>query len=346
MTMAQPPLALLPWPLRAGTIGPGEADSLTTVSFSTEDLAEPDRVAMWCDHYARIAMKVEIEPSADGPFHACVLSRILPGLHLMSGSLSAARVSRSRDGIADGNDDLALIINRSGNATVSARGRELPLAQGDAVLTSSGEMTVFDRWSPGESISLRVPRPVLASLIGDLDDAVMRPVQGQSEILKLLTGYAHSLIEENGLAAPGLRYVAVSHIHDLVALALGPRQCAMRAVGREGLRAARLRAAKAHVVRNSTRHDVSVGAVAVHLGVTTRYLQRLFEADGLTFSAFLLNQRLTNAYRMLCDVRYADQPVSTIAYDVGFSDLSYFNRSFRYRYNATPTDVRERRIEP
>ena len=30
-----------------------------------------------------------------------------------------------------------------------------------------------------------------------------------------------------------------------------------------------------------------------------------------------------------------------IAYDVGFGDLSYFNRVFRRRYGATPSDIRQ-----
>ena len=37
---------------------------------------------------------------------------------------------------------------------------------------------------------------------------------------------------------------------------------------------------------------------------------------------------------------FAERPVSSIAYDVGFGDLSYFNRSFRRAYGATPSDVR------
>jgi AraC-like DNA-binding protein len=32
--------------------------------------------------------------------------------------------------------------------------------------------------------------------------------------------------------------------------------------------------------------------------------------------------------------------ISSIAYDVGFGDLSYFNRVFRRQYNATPSDIR------
>jgi len=37
------------------------------------------------------------------------------------------------------------------------------------------------------------------------------------------------------------------------------------------------------------------------------------------------------------------QSISSIAYDVGFGDLSYFNRAFRRRYDATPSDIRNRR---
>ena len=33
-------------------------------------------------------------------------------------------------------------------------------------------------------------------------------------------------------------------------------------------------------------------------------------------------------------------PISQIAYNVGFNDLSYFNRTFRRRYGVRPTDLR------
>jgi AraC-like DNA-binding protein len=34
--------------------------------------------------------------------------------------------------------------------------------------------------------------------------------------------------------------------------------------------------------------------------------------------------------------------VSSIAFDVGFGDLSYFNRTFKKRFGATPREVRAR----
>jgi AraC-like DNA-binding protein len=40
------------------------------------------------------------------------------------------------------------------------------------------------------------------------------------------------------------------------------------------------------------------------------------------------------------DPRHAKRAVSSIAFEVGFGDLSYFNRSFRRCYGATPSEVR------
>ncbi len=80
--------------------------------------------------------------------------------------------------------------------------------------------------------------------------------------------------------------------------------------------------------------------LAARHGVTPRYVQALFEDDGTTFSHFLVGERLARAHRMLCNPLQATNSISAIAYAAGFSDLSYFNRAFRRRYGATPSDVR------
>jgi AraC-like DNA-binding protein len=320
---------------RGGEICRKGTDDLATVSFSTEGIPEADRVARWLDRHLSL---VQIEPAPDHPFDAREVSRTLPMLHLMSLTLSASRIKRTR--VIEGNDEVVLFVNRTGRATVSARGREAPLAVGDGVLISCNDAMTCDRLSCGESLSIRVPRSVLSSVVG-IEEAIMRPIPRHSETLKLLTYYAGTLIDGNALAASSLRNAAVNHLHDLIALTLGATRDTAEAASAGGLRAVRLRAAKAHVVENSSRHDLSIGVIAVHLGVTPRYLQRLFEADGTTFSAFLLSQRLARAYRMLCDLQFYSRPIGVIAYDVGFGDLSYFNRCFRRRYGVTPTDIKE-----
>jgi AraC-like DNA-binding protein len=44
---------------------------------------------------------------------------------------------------------------------------------------------------------------------------------------------------------------------------------------------------------------------------------------------------------MLRDPCLGGYSISSVAYDVGFGDLSYFNRALRRRYGATPSEIRQ-----
>jgi AraC-like DNA-binding protein len=309
--------------------------------FSTAELPCQHRVAMWREHYGRVVLRVEIEPVETSAFDASLTTRAMPGLRLLLGKMSATRFARTRQLIADGNDDLALVINRRGALTTSARGSEVFVHEGDALLTSSGEITTFDRHSRGSFFSLRVPRAVLSSLVIDVDDAVMQRIPRHTEALKLLTSYTNLLLDEDAVSELALCRLTVAHIHDLIALTLGARRDAAEVARTRGMPAARLKVAKAYIVDNCDRQDLSIGTVAAQLGMTPRSLQRLFESEGATFSSFLLHQRLARARRMLIEPQFAERSIGAIAYDVGFGDLSYFNRCFRQRYGATPRDIRE-----
>ena len=74
--------------------------------------------------------------------------------------------------------------------------------------------------------------------------------------------------------------------------------------------------------------------------LAVRYVQRLFEAEGTTFTEFVLARRLERAHRLLTDPRCTDRPVSMIAFEVGFGHVPYFNEAFRRRFGASPSDVR------
>ena len=64
------------------------------------------------------------------------------------------------------------------------------------------------------------------------------------------------------------------------------------------------------------------------------------EEEGTTFSQYVLGQRLMRAHRILTDPRFVDRSITSVAFDVGFGDLSYFNRAFRRCYGGTPSEVR------
>src|SRR5262249_8084135 len=191
--------------------------------------------------------------------------------------------------------------------------------------------------------TLRVPRATLEKTVVRIDDALMRTIPGDRGALGLLENYASWLLKAAPSLDQRLLNLSVQHVQDLLALTIGPVADFAETVGMRGLKAARLKLAKSFIIAHSHRRDISISAVASSLNVTPRYVQRLFEAEGTTFSEFLVGQRLSRAHRLLCDPNANQIAISTIAYDVGFGDLSYFNRRFRRQYGHTPRDVRGER---
>ena len=98
---------------------------------------------------------------------------------------------------------------------------------------------------------------------------------------------------------------------------------------------------RADVMAALGRNDLCLSEIATRSGLSPRQAQRLFEQAGTTFTEFVLEQRLLQARKLLSDPRARTRKISDIAHSSGFSDLSYFNRAFRKRFGATPSELRE-----
>ena len=70
------------------------------------------------------------------------------------------------------------------------------------------------------------------------------------------------------------------------------------------------------------------------------HFMRFFKKyTGKTCIQFIKNYRLEKAYNLL---KNTDLPVTQISFDVGFSNVSYFIRSFKEKYKVTPKELRLR----
>ena len=78
--------------------------------------------------------------------------------------------------------------------------------------------------------------------------------------------------------------------------------------------------------------------IAAQIGVTTRHLQRLFQAHtGASPGRFYMNLRLRKARLLLQQTR---MPVLDVAVAVGFTSHSHFSKRYRERYGVTPVKHR------
>jgi AraC-like DNA-binding protein len=315
-------------------------DEFAPFRFSTEEFPAGDRVGMLRNVLRQRFSGIEIEPLPDRPFQIEASFRGLPGLGMLSVYSLAAHARRSREHVADGHDSFWLAIVSSGACIIRQGGAKIVLEHGDATLLSAAEPASVICPAMSHSVIVSIPTSSLVPLVADIDKAVMRLIPRSTEALKLLTVYLGFFKREVASGTPDLRSHATNHIHDLVALALGATSEAGDMAQDRSVPAARMRALKADVIDNLGRPDLSIDVAAARHGITPRHVRRLFEAEGTTFSAFVLAQRLTRTHQMLSDPRLSERTISAIAFENGFGDLSYFNRTFRRAYGTAPTDVR------
>ena len=237
-------------------------------------------------------------------------------------------------------DDLWLNITLAGQRAVWHCGREVVFGDGEALL-STGSQVSRNAFSDTRFISFRVPFKPIAALVPDVEDHLCRPIRRDVEALRLLAGYGAALMEDTQTcSSPDMQRLVTAHVYDLIALALGAGREAAQLAAARGGQAARLRAIKADIEDNLERADLSPATLAARHRVPLRYLQRLFEAEGVTCTEYVLKRRLARAHQLLREPQSFGQRISAVAFAAGFSHLSRFNRAFRLRFGQTPSDVR------
>ena len=312
---------------------------IAVARFSTDDFAPRQRFAAWREVLGRSLLNVEVEPTTSDPFHANATMRALPGVKILSGSTSGVIYRRPQGQVQD--DDLVFSFGATRGSHAQQRKRQASAAEdGDALLMLGAEWSMVARASAGSLCALRVPRSAIAASVRNVEDLYCQRIAGNVPSLQLLRRYLTVLDNFEQIATLELQQSAANHIIDLVALTLGATRDAAQVAEGRGLRAARLQSIRKYVLANLNDDRLSVHAVAGRHAVTPRYVQRLFEETGTTFTEYVLDQRLTRAHRLLTDARLAGRTLTAIAFEVGFSDLSYFNRAFRRRFGATPSGVR------
>lgn len=92
-------------------------------------------------------------------------------------------------------------------------------------------------------------------------------------------------------------------------------------------------------IRANYNQSISLNDLASQLYLSVGYLSRFFKKNyGMNFAAYLANVRL---YHAVDDLLYTEQPVTRIAYDNGFSNVTVFNKAFKAAYGETPSAFRK-----
>ncbi|MAZ15902.1 MAG: hypothetical protein CL535_06160 [Ahrensia sp.] len=324
---------------------PGETPPLSG-AISSSVFPEHNRLNSWREHFGEQFLRLQIDPLDDEPFRYDASFTMMQGLHVSRGSVSAIRCTRTRDLIDDSNDDMVILIPQRGMMRVMEGGKEMTIGSGDALVRRSSEVGQTLS-TGGEYLTMSVPHSALAGQVLDIDRLGFAIVPEGNTALGLLASYLNAIlasnIRENG-QGPDLAasILAARHVHELTGLVLDSSRdnwYRLDTVG-SGIQEARMAAIRSEIERHAGDPDFSINDVARRQGVSPGYIRKLLAARGERFTDTLRAARLDLACRMLRDHRHQQSRILEIAYHCGFSDISYFNRSFRQRFGMTPGDAR------
>ncbi|MBE1207904.1 helix-turn-helix transcriptional regulator [Aminobacter carboxidus] len=305
---------------------------------STYDVPPRDRLAYLHDFVARHVAGLRFRPEDADSFAFNLSAYFLDGRTTVgTACYSAVLGERPKDLLAaDGRQDYLMTIHTSDYEVAMEGKSPLLIKAGDITLVNEASAMAFALPATLlKVVSFEEAR--LAALAPRVRMGALHHISASAAGVGLLSGYADLLRTTAPDGEAGCR-LAGSHLYDLAALVIHGGSADTAEQARPSLGAARLELVKAEMLRKLTDPELSVGAIARRQGITPRYIQRLFEQEGLTFSEFLRDARLDLARKSL------DAPgaatVSAIAFDAGFNDLSHFNRVFRQRFGATPTEIK------
>lgn len=318
---------------------------MTKAIFSSNDmppgLSEKAKFSQWQEIHNAQIWSVDYS-TGSLPFFASIEAVAVGSLTVgkMSGTIRQA-TRQSRHVAADGNDAYLLLINKGATPLVGSQaGREYGIGRGDGALVSAAEplsMVGADEnlWS-----NIVIPREILAASFDHVDDLLSYRIDAGNEALLLLGRYCRTLDSLPPLSSPAVIDHVSETILDLVGLATGARGERRELASQRGLREARLRAILAKIEGGFADPAISARGIGAELGLSERYVQDILERSGMSLTERVLELRLQKAIAMLSDTRCTGMRVSDIALAAGFSDISYFNRSFRRRFGVPPTHVR------
>lgn len=310
---------------------------------STEAVPRPQRLAYWTDMICNIYVQLGCDPVRSkmaGNFEGSIQQHTLPSLDVSVVRSGAQSVMRTPGHIARSSDDYFLVgIQTRGRGVVRQDGRDALLSVGDFALYDSTRpyQLLFD--DAFEQIVLKLPGERLRSELRHTEALTATAVSGREGAGHLLINMLGTLREDIGTLQPASALAVANGVVNILVAGLQTLPAA-NALGPGKLQAFHLARIKRRVEEQLGNPALSVGSLAVELGLSASQIHRVFRSEPLTPAQYIWERRLEACSRDLREPCLAGRTVSEIAFGRGFNDAAHFSRAFRERFGCSPREWR------
>lgn len=305
--------------------------------YNTDTIRYADRPDYWREAVSRTF--VPLDSTFSGEERSGQITSAMRGsLRISEIACSAQQVVRARRGADNYNNDVMLLsIVSAGSTCVQQAGKEAVIGPGALGFYDTRFPYALHLNGAARQHVVQIPISQLRRKLGYTDPLLARTFGERHPMTPFLCRLVETLMHANTLSTEQTAVITQQFIDLLtviIAEAFSTTACASRHA--EGL----LLAIKAKIDQRLADPTLSSHDLAASLHISTRYLNMLLSKEGESFGRYLLKQRLTKAAESLRSPYHTATPISQIAWQSGFNDMSYFSRTFKTHYQCSPSDYR------
>jgi AraC-like DNA-binding protein len=300
-----------------------------------------ERLDFWAESSCNAYVPLQVRSAERTSFWARMWADALGPLSVFRITTAPNTMIRTSRAVAAGDPeclDLSVIVR--GRLNSAQDGRNSVARSGDLISKETSRPAVLRAEEPFESVVVRVPWSLLGS---DADEIGSRtavtisgrdgPARAAAQLLRqLATSLEHDAIPDDDVPA-----IVESVVATIRGLYVGDGSAEPRRVRS---RAEILLAVESYIEANLGDPALGPERIARASFISTRYLHKLFEAEGTSVSAWIRTARLERCRRDLLDPALAHQTILSIASRWGLPGAQQFSRLFRNAYGCSPRELR------
>jgi AraC-like DNA-binding protein len=223
-----------------------------------------------------------------------------------------------------------------GGCVIEQDGRQARIGPGDLCGYHSSRPFALRPEGPVEFVMATLSRELLGSRAQSICSLTATRIAGDSGLATLTGPFLARLVDalDSGRVRPEHAGV-VDGVVDLVCGLFAERMGSQ-----ERPNAVLLAGIKAYIEQHLGRPGLVPDEIARANHISTRYLHRLFEGEGLTVSEWIRDQRVERCRRDLRDPLLRHDSILSIATRWGLPNPAHFSRVYRTAYGHSPREER------
>lgn len=243
--------------------------------------------------------------------------------------------------VAPQTEDALISIQLAGQGELTWDGvdNNLLMQPGEFCIYQSDRQTTYTARGEFSRICLRIPATNMDACCPLWRANLSVPFSLEMAGGELFISMLRALLRHGESAQQGCRDQVLHFLTQMLSIAMASDdRLPVKMPERERPRQSK-RAVLDYVAENLADPGLSVERVADAVGLSPRYVNRLFASDELHLMQWVWKERLARCYREL-QSRSHGRSITSIAYAWGFSDSAHFSRAFRRCFGMPPSRVR------